>query len=221
MVRLVATKPKGDLKMRHVYGVVLAVGMAAAVFFAATWAYVQVVNARAMAGATPPSSLIHNTDIVRGVGILLAVGLLAGLLMTVPWVSPLATGLPGVVLVGWTVFFLFNVPDATKYIPLKAYDTGFGFEALLVNGLLGAVGLAMITPMFIPSRWRRRAPAVAAGVGTPTGDLAETMVGFSAPAVTSDGGGGLLSDWAQTRPQPQINPGPPRSQAPWGPADYS
>jgi hypothetical protein len=199
---------------------VLAVLLAAAVFFAATWAYVQVVNARAMTGANPPSSLIHNTDIVRGVGILLAVGLLAGLLMTVPWVSPLATGLPGLVLVGWTVFFLVNVPDAVKYIPLKDYDTGFGFDALLVNGLLGAAGLAMITPMFIPSRWRRRGLSVQTGTGQPA-DLADTTVGFNTPTVTSEGGGGLLSDWSQTRPQPQLNPLPPRSQAPWGPADYS
>src|SRR5580698_559561 len=142
--------------MRHVYGVALAVVMAAAVFFAASWAYVRVTTAHAMLGATLPSSLIHNKDITEGAGILLAVGLLAGLLMVIPWVSPLATGLPGVVLVGWTVFFLFNTHEAIKYIPLKTYDTGFGFEQLLVSGLLGAVGLAMIAPMAIPSRWLRR-----------------------------------------------------------------
>ena len=28
-----------------------------------------------------------------------------------------------------------------------------------------------------------------------------------------------MADWTQTRPQPPINP-EPRSQAPWGPADY-
>ena len=31
------------------------------------------------------------------------------------------------------------------------------------------------------------------------------------------GGGGLLTDWAETRPQPRAEPGP--AQAPWGPAD--
>jgi hypothetical protein len=208
--------------MRHVYGAALAVAMAAAVFFAASWAYMRVTTARAMLGTTPPTSLIHNTDIVEGVGILLAVGLLAGLLMSVPWVSPLATGLPGVALAGWTVFFLFNVHEAIKYIPLKTYDTGYGFEQLLVSGLLGLAGLAMITPMFIPSRWRRRQVAAAVPVMTslPGPDLTETVAGFGHPTVASEPGG-LLSDWAQTRPQPQINPAPPRSQAPWGPADYS
>jgi hypothetical protein len=205
--------------MRHVYGVVLAVVMAAGIFFAACWAYLRVTTTRAMLGANPPSSLIHNTQIMEGVGILLAVGLVAGVLMALPWVSPLATGLPGVVLVAWTVLFVVNGPDAIKYVPLKDYYSGAGFEALLTTGLLGAVGLAMIGPVFIPSRWRRRVvsnvPVMTALPGT---DLPET-VSFGAPTVTSEGG--LLSDWAQTRPQPQINPAPPRSQAPWGPADYS
>jgi hypothetical protein len=207
--------------MRHLYGVALAIGMAAAVFFGAGWAYVRVTTARTALGATPPTSLIHNMHIVEGVGILLAVGLLAGVLMVVPWVSPLATGLPGLVLVAWTGLFLFNVPDAIKYIPLKNYDTGFGFNELLINGLLGAVGLAMITPMFIPSRWRRSSiNAVPVMTRLPGGDLAETVAGYGPSTVTSDPGG-LLTDWSQTRPQPQINPSPPRSQAPWGPADYS
>jgi hypothetical protein len=51
--------------MRHVYGVALAVVMAAAVFFAASWAYMRVTVARAMLGANPPSSLIHNTHIME------------------------------------------------------------------------------------------------------------------------------------------------------------
>jgi len=212
--------------MRHVYGVLLAMVMAAAVFFAAGWAYVRVSTARTMLGATPPSSLIHNTDIMEGVGILLAVGLLAGLLMAVPWVSPLASGLPGLVLIAWTALFLFNVPDAIKYIPLKTYDTGYGFDELLVNGLLGAAGLAMIAPMFIPSRWRRRdGGTVPVMTSLPGSDLAETIIGYGSAAPSASTTviepGGLLSDWSQTRPQPQINPAPPRSQAPWGPADYS
>jgi hypothetical protein len=214
--------------LRHVIGVVLAVVMAAAVFFAASWGYMRVYVARNAYGANTPTSLIHNTHILEGVGTLLAVGLLAGLLMAIPWVSPLATGLPGLALIGWTVLFLVNVPDAIKYIPLKAYDTGYGFEQLLINGLLGAVGLAMVVPLFVPSRWVRRVATVPAGTAVPSADLTQTTVaGYPVPASSFDAptmaheNGGLLSDWSQTRPQPQINPNPPRSQAPWGPADYS
>ena len=41
-----------------------------------------------------------------GSGALLAVGLAAGLLMVIPWVSPLAAGLPGLVLVAWTALYV-------------------------------------------------------------------------------------------------------------------
>ncbi len=78
----------------------------------------------------------------------------------------------------------------------------------------------MIIPMFIPSRWVR--PAVAAPVpafgsfGPAMGgaDPAQTYSSF--PETTVDGG--LLADWERTRPQAQIDPGPPQpgqSQAPW------
>ena len=50
---------------------------------------------------------------------LAAVGLLAGLLMAVPWISPLAAGLPGLALLGLTALYLFSVPRAMRYIPLQ------------------------------------------------------------------------------------------------------
>ena len=86
----------------------------------------------------------------------------------------------------------------------------------MYSGMLALAGLAMIIPMFVPSRWVRPAvPAYAPGfdpefgrVGTPTltsltSDLAGS--GFTTPgaAETSVDNGGLLSDWAQTRPQAQ------------------
>jgi hypothetical protein len=68
---------------------------------------------------------------------------------------------------------------------------GAGFEAMLFDGVLAAAGLAMIIPMFVPSRWRRRAAAplgYAPDYGTaPSGDT-----------------GLLSSDWAETAPQPQV-----------------
>jgi len=54
------------------------------------------------------------------------------------------------------VLYLYRVQPATDLIPLKSYAFGAGWEALLFNGILAAVGLAMIVPLFIPSRWRSR-----------------------------------------------------------------
>jgi hypothetical protein len=123
--------------------------------------------------------------------------------------------------------YLANVPRAVQYIPLKTHSYGIGFETMLFDGVLALAGLAMVIPLFIPSRWRRRsvaaaqaqAPYAAEGYPDPSmtsPDLAATQ--------TIAGDSSLLSDWAQTqtRPQPQIDPNAPSSsQAPWGPAEYS
>src|SRR5215472_6390300 len=201
--------------MRHLIGVALAIVMAAAVFFAASWAYLKLLIGPARTGVLPAAggSLIHNHAVLEGFGVLLAVGLLAGILMAVPWISPLASGLPGLALLAWSGLYLFSARHAIQYVPLKAYRYGAGFEALLFDGVLAMAGLAMIIPLFVPSRWRIRAVVAAPPPyeATPPAypDLGATQ--------TLAGGSGLLADWAETSPQPRVEPG--RSQAPWDPAD--
>ena len=193
--------------MRHVLGVILAVALAAAVFFAASWGYLKLVAARTAPAAG--GSLIHDHAIVEGFGALLAVGLLAGILVAVPVISPLAAGLPGLVLVAWTGLYLASTRRAVQYIPLKSHPYGAGFQLLLFNGLLGLAGLVLVIPLFVPSRWRRRAAApYGAGVGTYP-DLLATQ--------TTADGGSLMDDWSATKPQPWVPPGP--AQPPWAPAE--
>jgi hypothetical protein len=144
--------------------------------------------------------------------VLLAVGLLAGILMVVPMISPLAAGLPGLALLAWTGLYLFSVRRAVQYIPLKSQTYGTGFEALLFDGVLALAGLAMIVPLFVPSRWRSRA------AGEVPAPFEAAPGAYSDPGTTQTmAGGSLLADWAETRPQPRVEPG--RSQAPWGPSD--
>jgi hypothetical protein len=201
--------------MRHLVGVVLAIVMAAAIFFAASWGYLKLLAAPVRGAALPAGggSLIHDHAVLEGFGALLAVGLLAGLLIAVPRISPLAAGLPGLALLGWTGLYLFSVRHAVRYIPLKSHPYGAGFEALLFDGLLAMAGLAMIIPLFVPSRWVRRAVASAtpASYETSAPDYPDLQ------ATQTIGGGGLLADWTETRPQPRPEPG--HSQAPWGPAE--
>ena len=209
--------------MRHLVGVVLAIVWAAVVFFAASWGYVKLLIGPAGSGALPAGggSLLHNHAVLEGFGVLLGVGLVTGLLIAVPRISPLAAGLPGLALLAWSVWYLVSVRHAVQYIPLKTRAYGAGFEAMLFDGVLALAGAAMIIPLFIPSRWRsRRAvpePVPYAGTTAPFPDLQATQ--------TMQADNGLLSDWAQTRPQPQADPGSPgassSSQAPWGPAEYS
>ena len=199
--------------MRHLIGVVLAIAMAAAVFFAASWGYLKLFTGSAKNNAAAAGgSLIHNHAVLEGFGVLLAVGLLAGILMALPIISPLASGLPGLALLAWTGLYLFSVRHAIQYIPLKSRSYGAGFELMLFDGVLALAGLAMIIPLFVPSRWRRRAAAEPAPY-QPTADGYPDL----GATQTLAGSGGLLADWAETRPQPRVDPG--RSQAPWGPAD--
>ena len=210
--------------MRHLVGVVLAIAWAAVVFFAASWGYLKLLIGPAGSGSLPAGggSLVHNHAVLEGLGALLGVGLVTGLLIAAPRISPLAAGLPGLALLAWTVLYLVNVRHAVQYIPLKTRAYGAGFEAMLFDGVLALAGAAMIIPLFIPSRWRSKrvvaepAPAPYEGTTAAFPDLQATQT------MHADG---LLSDWAQTRPQPQAGPDSPAapgpSQAPWGPAEYS
>ena len=207
--------------MRHLVGVMLAIIMAAVLYFAASWGYLKLLIGPAGLGRLPGGggSLVHNHAVIEGFGALLGVALLAGVLMAVPRISPLASGLPGLALLAWTGLYLFSVRHAVQYIPLKSRAYGAGFEAMLFDGVLALVGMAMVVPLFVPSRWRGKRvvtePEPYPGTTASFPDLQATQ--------TMQADSGLLSEWAQTRPQAEPgNPSPPStSQAPWGPAEYS
>ena len=178
--------------MRHLAGFVLAIVLAVAIFFGATWGYlrllrVPVVNGAAATLPAAGGSLLHDSGTCCSLSPRWpASRLLAGICVAVPRISPLAAGLPGLGLLAWTVLYLVNVGRAVRYIPLKADAFGDGFEAMLINGVLAAAGLAMIVPLFIPSRWRRTALPVYAEPGE---DLT-TQPGTGSSVL-------LTSDWGQ------------------------
>src|ERR1017187_9460412 len=98
--------------MRHLVGVILAIVMAAVLFFAASWGYLKLETSRVALGALPPgggASLWHDPAVLEGFGALAATGLVAGILIAVPRISPLAAGLPGLVLLAWTGLYLSSV----------------------------------------------------------------------------------------------------------------
>jgi hypothetical protein len=209
--------------MRHLVGVILAIVLTAAIFFAASWGYMKLLIGPAGVSRLPAGggSLLHNHAVLEGFGAMLGVGLLVGLLIAVPRISPLAAGLPGLVLLAWTGLYLFSVRHAVQYIPLKTRAYGAGFEAMLFGGVLALAGLVMIIPLFVPSRWRSRREVTEP---EPYPDTTASFPDLQATQ-TMQAASSLLSDWPQTRPQPQADPGSPNppspSQAPWGPAEYS
>ena len=122
--------------MRHLIGLILAIVLADALFFGGGW------------GATHVSALVgHSVGLPSRPGLIglaaaLATGAFLGILLVVPAVSPLATGLPGLALLAW--------------IPLQGHSFGMGFRVLLLNGTLALAGMVMIIPLFLPSRWHGR-----------------------------------------------------------------
>jgi hypothetical protein len=147
--------------MRHRIGLVLAVIMAGVLFFPGAWGYLRLLRIPAAAGQLSQlpahgGSLISDHGVLIALAAIAGTGLLAGILIAVPQISPLAAGLPGLMLLGWTGLYLVSVRQAVDLIPLRSDPFGAGFEAMLFNGILTAAGLAMIVPMFVPSRWRAR-----------------------------------------------------------------
>jgi hypothetical protein len=133
--------------------------MTAVMFFAGAWGYLQLVKLPVASGQTDAlpaggGSLLSNSTALLALAALIATAVLAGVLAVVPRFSPLASGLPGLLLLAWTGVYLASVRRAVEFIPLRSHSFGAGWEGLLFNGILGAVGAVMVFPMFVPSRWR-------------------------------------------------------------------
>jgi hypothetical protein len=136
--------------MRHLIGLALALALAAALFFGGGWGAEHV---SALAGH---SVGLPSRPGLIGLAAAVATGVFLGVLLVVPAVSPLATGLPGLVLLAWTALLALSSHRALAWIPLQAHSFGAGFRILLLNGTLALAGAAMIIPLFLPSRWHGR-----------------------------------------------------------------
>jgi hypothetical protein len=134
--------------MRHLIGFILAIALGAALFFAAGWGFIHMTSLTA-----------HGINLTGRTGLmalaaLAGTGLLLGILLAVRAISPLATGLPGLVLLAWSALLAVSAHRALGWVPLQGHSFGAGFRALLAGGTLTLLGAAMIVPLFLPSRWR-------------------------------------------------------------------
>ncbi|HET9895867.1 MAG TPA: hypothetical protein VFQ44_13145 [Streptosporangiaceae bacterium] len=142
--------------MRHLVGLILALVLGAALYFGAGWGVERVI---ALHGAVTNHGAQHGLTSPAGLFAVAAVagtGLLLGILLTAPRVSPLATGLPGLALLGWSALVVIHSQTTLRYVPMPGSHFTAGITYLLFNGILGLLGAAMIIPLAIPSRWYRR-----------------------------------------------------------------
>jgi hypothetical protein len=214
--------------VRHRIGIVLGAAMAAELFFAGGWGYLRLLR--------PPAPGDQLTQLPAGGGaltsdgkVLIALaavagtGLLAGILIAAPRISPLATGLPGLLLLGWTGLYLVSVRQAVDLIPLRSDPFGAGFEAMLFNGSLAAAGLAMIIPMFVPSRWRRAADDMAdiADIVGTAGTAGSVATAATVATTAATGTAGTVPAVTELRPVARWEPGIPAETASIAPAGES
>src|SRR5262245_24900377 len=138
----------GETRMRHLIGFILAIALGAALFLGAGWGFTHLTSLAAQGtGLTSPTGLM-------ALSALAATGLFLGIVIAVRAVSPLAPGLPGLVLLAWSALLAVREHQALRWIPLQDHAFGAGYRALLVSGVLALLGAAMIVPLFIPARWR-------------------------------------------------------------------
>jgi hypothetical protein len=137
--------------MRHLIGLILALTLAVALFLAGGW------GAEHFAAVAAHRTGLPGRTGVIGLAAMAGTGLFLGILLAVPAISPLATGLPGLVLLGWTALLALSPHRALAWIPLQGYAFGAGFRVLLLTGTLALLGSVMIVPLFLPSRWRSAA----------------------------------------------------------------
>ena len=139
--------------MRHVTGFFFALAVSAALFFGGglgSSRFSALQSGQGLRSITAWTSP-HN---VLPLAALIGTALLVGILLAVRHVSALATGLPGLALIGWSGLALLRGGQAPTYIPMSGSDYAAGFSILLSSGILLFLGTAMIIPIFMPSRWR-------------------------------------------------------------------
>ena len=137
--------------MRHLLGIILGVILAAALVAGGGWGYNRLAHAMTLA-----SPHLTGTRSLLALAALLGTGLLFGLLLAGPRVSPLATVLPGLAALAWTALYVLSQHRAIQLIPMQSSHMSRGVETLLESGVYALLGIAMIVPLFIPSRWARR-----------------------------------------------------------------
>jgi hypothetical protein len=171
--------------MRHLIGFILAIALGAALFFGAGWGFTHLASPAVQGtGLTSPTGLIAWSALA-------ATGLFLGVVIAVRAISPLAPGLPGLVLLAWSALLAVREHQALRWIPLQGHAFGAGYRALLVSGVLALLGAAMIVPLFIPARWRAAAPSL--GIEEDESDVPVTEL-LSAPPVLHAAGPADLSE---------------------------
>ncbi|MBC6463819.1 hypothetical protein [Actinomadura sp. HBU206391] len=142
--------------MRHAFGFVLGILLTPALAYGAGWGC-----SRAGAALDPIGQTINDSTRMYGaLSLMAAVGLVTGVIIVARWASPLASLIPALAFIGWTVYFLVEPKSALQLpgdIP-PAGELDAGLQLMLSSGVFALLGFALLMPAWAPRRWRRERP---------------------------------------------------------------
>ncbi|MEO3807647.1 hypothetical protein ABGB17_01445 [Sphaerisporangium sp. B11E5] len=148
--------------MRHFLGLLLGIVMTAVLTAGAGWASQDVVRGLvSAAGGATAVDPVRDTKALVAIGAMAVAGLLLGLVVA-GRVSPLATFVPSMVLLAWTVIYVLDVNRALGLAPTdptldaRIVQAGRGMQDLLAKGVFALIGIALFIPVLMPSRWSGR-----------------------------------------------------------------
>ncbi|WP_449066174.1 hypothetical protein [Planomonospora algeriensis] len=143
--------------MRHVFGLLIGLVVTAVLLLGAGWAAAEMGLALQPAqGVAPPAAGTGQNWAAPAV--MAGTGLLLGLLI-VGRVSPVASFIPSMVLLAWTVVYVLDTGRGLGFLPVNPtfhevlLQAGRGMRILLTTGVYALLGVALFVPVLLPSRW--------------------------------------------------------------------
>ncbi|WP_245775423.1 hypothetical protein [Nonomuraea wenchangensis] len=147
--------------LRHLGGFLIGLVVTAAVLAGGGWAVTQAAAQAAVhVTGQAPVTPADNQQLWIALGAMAAVGLVYGLVVA-GRISPLATFVPSMVLLAWTVVYALDPARAISLVPAEpsvnqiVREAGAGAQTLLTTGVLALLGVALFIPVLMPSRWSR------------------------------------------------------------------
>ncbi|MFI0422804.1 hypothetical protein [Spongiactinospora sp. 9N601] len=141
--------------MRHFLGLLLGIVLTAGILGGAGWA-----TTRAIQEAGAPA-MASGPELWTALGVMAVIGLILGMVVA-GRVSPLATFVPSLALLAWTVVYALDMnraislfPAGPSVHPLVA-QVVIGCRYLLTFGVFALLGVLLFIPVLLPSRWAGR-----------------------------------------------------------------